>query len=293
MIADLGVLCQNQGYISRHAVHLLGQQEPLREYNGGTQNMSGHSKWSTIKRKKGAADAARGKVFTRLAREIQVAARNGTDINTNFQLRLAVDRARAENMPKDNIERAIRRGAGLEKDAAEIETVVYEGYGPHGIAILVDCLTDNRNRTISDLRRVFTRAGGGLGEPGSVAWQFTEKGYLLINRVNEEGEDTGVDPDAVFMTALEAGADDVDVSDDSVEVYTDRTNFAGVNQALEAAGIKPDQAELIMRPNTTLEVGTEEAQSILGMLEALEELDDVNKVYHNMELTEEMVAQFA
>jgi YebC/PmpR family DNA-binding regulatory protein len=293
MIADLDVLCQNQGYIRRHAAYLLGQQGPLWEYNGGTQNMSGHSKWSTIKRKKGAADAARGKVFTRLAREIQVAARNGTDINSNFQLRLAVDRARTENMPKDNIERAIRRGAGLEKDAAEIETVIYEGYGPHGIAMLVDCLTDNRNRTISDLRRVFTRAGGGLGEPGSVAWQFTEKGYLLFNRVTEEGEATGVDPDAIFMTALEAGADDVDVSDDSVEVYTDRTNFAQVNQALEAAGLKPDQAELIMRPNTTLELGTDEAQSILSMLEAFEELDDVNKVYHNMELTEEMVAQFA
>ena len=255
--------------------------------------MSGHSKWSTIKRKKGAADAARGKVFTRLAREIQIAARNSTDINSNFQLRLAVDRARAENMPKENIERAIRRGAGLEKDAAEIETIVYEGYAPHGIAVLVDCLTDNRNRTISDLRRVFTRAGGGLGEPGSVAWQFTEKGYLLINRITEDGEATGVDPDEVFMAALEAGADDVDVSDDSVEVYTNRTNFAQVSQALEAAGTKPDQAELIMKPNTTLELSADEAQSVLGMIEALEELDDVNKVYHNLELTDEMVAQFA
>jgi YebC/PmpR family DNA-binding regulatory protein len=255
--------------------------------------MSGHSKWSTIKRKKGAADAARGKVFTRLAREIQVAARSGADINANFQLRLAVDRARAENMPKDNIERAIRRGAGLEKDAAEIETVVYEGYAPHGIAVLIECLTDNRNRTISDLRRVFTRAGGGLGEPGSVAWQFTEKGYLVVNRVDDNGEATGVDPDEVFMAALEAGADDVEVSDEAVEVYTDRANFAQVSQALEAAGIKPEQAELIMQPNTTLELGMDEAQSVLAMIEALEELDDVNRVYHNLELTEEMVAQFA
>lgn len=255
--------------------------------------MSGHSKWSTIKRKKGAADAARGKVFTRLAREIQVAARNGADLNSNFQLRLAVDRARAENMPKDNIERSIRRGAGLEKDAAVIETVVYEGYGPHGIALLVDCLTDNRNRTISDLRRVFTRAGGGLGEPGSVAWQFTERGYLLANRVNEDGDPINVDPDAIFMAALEAGADDVEISDEAVEVYTDRANFAQVSQALEAAGIKPDQAELIMQPNTTLELTADEAQAVLGMIEALEELDDVNKVYHNLELTEEMVAQFA
>jgi YebC/PmpR family DNA-binding regulatory protein len=255
--------------------------------------MSGHSKWSTIKRKKGAADAARGKVFTRLAREIQVAARSSADINSNFQLRLAVDRARAENMPKENIERAIRRGAGLEKDAAVIETVIYEGYGPHGIAILVECLTDNRNRTISDLRRVFTRAGGGLGEPGSVAWQFTEKGYFLINRVDEDGDAIDVDPDAIFMTALEAGADDVDISDEAVEVYTDRANFAQVSQALEAAGIKPDQAELIMQPNTTLALGVDEAQSILQMVEALDELDDVNKVSHNLELTEEMVAQFA
>jgi YebC/PmpR family DNA-binding regulatory protein len=174
-----------------------------------------------------------------------------------------------------------------------IETVVYEGYGPHAIALLVDCLTDNRNRTISDLRRVFTRAGGGLGEPGSVAWQFTERGYLVINRVNEDGDAINVDPDAVFMVALDAGADDVEVSDEAVEVYTDRANFAQVSQALEAAGIKPDQAELIMQPNTTLELSTEEAQAVLGMLEALEELDDVNKVYHNLELTEEMVAQFA
>ena len=135
--------------------------------------MSGHSKWSTIKRKKGANDAARGKIFTRLAREIQIAARSGADPTSNFALRLAVERARAENMPKDNIDRAIRRGAGLEKDAAEIEEVTYEGYGPHGIAIIVECLTDNRNRTISEVRRCFTRANGSLGEPNSVAWQFT------------------------------------------------------------------------------------------------------------------------
>jgi YebC/PmpR family DNA-binding regulatory protein len=293
MIAELAILCQNQGYIRRHAAYQLGVAVAAFRVKRGYAIMSGHSKWSTIKRKKGAADAARGKVFTRLAREIQIAARSSTDINSNFQLRLAVDRARAENMPKENIERAIRRGAGLEKDAAEIETIVYEGYAPHGIAVLVDCLTDNRNRTISDLRRVFTRAGGGLGEPGSVAWQFTEKGYLLINRVTEDGADTGVDPDEVFMIALEAGADDVDVSDDSVEVYTNRTNFAQVSQALEAAGTKPDQAELIMNPNTTLELSADEAQAVLGMIEALEELDDVNKVYHNLELTDEMVAQFA
>lgn len=255
--------------------------------------MSGHSKWSTIKRKKGANDAVRGKIFTRLAREIQVAARNGADQNSNFALRLAVERARAENMPKDNIERAIRRGAGLEKDAAEIETVVYEGYGPHGIALLVETLTDNRNRTISELRRAFTRAGGSLGEPGSVAWQFSDKGYIFFNRVNDEGEDIGLDPDAVFMAAIDNGADDVVVSDDAVEVYTERTDFAQVSQGLESAGLKADQAALIMRPNSVLELDLQQATDVLGLIEALEEIDDVNKVYHNLELTEEMAAQFA
>ncbi len=255
--------------------------------------MSGHSKWSTIKRKKGAADAARGKIFTRLAREIQIAARNGADPNSNFTLRLAIERARADNMPKDNIERAIRRGAGLEKDGVEIETIVYEGYGPHGIAMLVECLTDNRNRTISEVRRAFTKANGALGEPGSVAWQFTEKGYFAFDRTDDEGEPLDVDPDAIFMAALEAGAEDVEVGDDVVEVYTERTSFALVSQALDEQGLTPNQAELVMKPNTTLELEAEEAGSVLNLIDALEELDDVNKVWHNLELTEDVVAQFA
>ncbi len=255
--------------------------------------MSGHSKWATIKRRKGAADAARGKVFTRLAREIQVAARHGTDPNSNFALRLAVDRARADNMPKDNIDRAIRRGAGLEKDGAEIETIIYEGYGPHGVALLVECLTDNRNRTISELRRCFTRAGGGLGEPNSVAWQFTEKGYIGISRRDEEGEDTGVVPDDIFMAALDLGAEDVEVSDEMVEVYTDRADFAAVIQGLDAAGFKASESELVMQPNSTLALGQDEAAAVLNLIEMLEEVDDVNKVSHNLELTDEMVAQFA
>lgn len=255
--------------------------------------MSGHSKWSTIKRKKGAADAARGKLFTRLAREIQVAARNGADPASNFTLRLAIERARAENMPKENIERAIRRGAGLEKDGIEIETIVYEGYGPHGIAMLVECLTDNRNRTISEVRRVFTKANGALGEPGSVAWQFTEKGYIVFNRTDDDGDAIDLDPDELFMAAIESGADDVEISDDAVEIYTERTSFAQVSQALEDLGYHASQAELLMKPNTTIELGAEEAASVLNLIEALEELDDVSKVYHNMELTEEMVAQYA
>jgi YebC/PmpR family DNA-binding regulatory protein len=255
--------------------------------------MSGHSKWSTIKRKKGAADAARGKLFTRLAREIQVAARNGADPNSNFTLRLAIDRARAENMPKENIERAVRRGAGLEKDGVEIETIVYEGYGPHGIAMLVECLTDNRNRTISEVRRAFTKANGALGEPGSVAWQFTEKGYIVFNCVNDDGGSVDLDPDELFMTAIEIGADDVEISEDAVEVYTERTSFAQVSQALDEQGFKAVQAELLMQPNTTIELDAEEATSVLNLIEALEEIDDVSKVYHNLELTEDVVAQYA
>ncbi len=255
--------------------------------------MSGHSKWSTIKRKKGATDAARSKVFTRLSREIQVAARGGADPTTNFALRLAVDKARAENMPKDNIERSIRRGAGLEKDSAIFETVVYEGYAPHGIAVLVECLTDNRTRTVADLRRIFTRANGGLGEPGSVAWQFTEKGYMLFPRVDDDGAPLKLDTDALFMAALEQGADDVVISDDVVEVYTNRTDFMQVNQGLEAAGYKPANAELLMAPNSTLELAAQQAADVLAMVETLEELDDVGKVSHNLELTDDVVAQLA
>ncbi|RIK54794.1 MAG: YebC/PmpR family DNA-binding transcriptional regulator [Chloroflexi bacterium] len=255
--------------------------------------MSGHSKWSTIKRKKGAADAARGKVFTRLAREIQIAARSGADPNANFSLRIAVDRARAENMPKENIDRAIRRGAGLEKDAAEIEEVSYEGYGPHGVALIVQCLTDNRNRTISEVRRAFTRANGSLGEPGSVAWQFTESGYLLFNLVDEEGKAKKLDPEEIFMAALEAGAEDVVTGDDAVEVYTARADLAQVSQALTNAGFTADESKLILKPNTTLSLEAEEAGAVLNLLEALDELDDVSNVYHNLELTDELVAQFA
>lgn len=255
--------------------------------------MSGHSKWATIKRKKGAIDAARGKIFTKLAREVQVAARMGADMSTNFGLRLAVDKAKAENMPKDNIERAIRRGAGLEKDAAEIEEIVYEGYGPHGIAVLVNCLSDNRNRTISDLRYLFNRANGSLGEPGSVAWQFTEKGYIVFNRIDKEGDAINLNPDDIFMLALEGGATDVQVGEEAVEVYTERADLGQVTQMLRDNGFSPNQSELTMEPNTTLELGPEEATAVLTLIEGLEELDDVTKVYHNLELTEAVMAQFA
>lgn len=255
--------------------------------------MAGHSKWANIKRRKGAQDAVRGKIFTRLAREIQIAARQGADPASNFGLRLAVDRARAQNMPKDNIERAIRRGAGLEKDAAIIEEVTYEGYGPHGIALLIDCLTDNRNRTLSEVRRALNRGNGSLGEPNSVAWQFTSKGYFLFNLQDDEGDDRGLDPDDIFMAALDSGAEDVIVGEDAVEVYTERNDFAQVSQALEEAGLNPDESQLTMQPNMSVELGVDEATSVLNLIEALEELDDVNNVYHNLEMTDEVVAQFA
>jgi YebC/PmpR family DNA-binding regulatory protein len=159
--------------------------------------------------------------------------------------------------------------------------------------MLVECLTDNRNRTISELRRVFTKANGALGEPGSVAWQFTEKGYIAFNRMDDEGAPTGLDPDALFMAAIESGADDVEISDEVVEVYTERTAFAQVSQALEAQGFKAAQAELLMKPNNTIELTADEAASVLALVEALEELDDVNRVYHNLEMTDAMMAQYA
>ncbi len=256
--------------------------------------MSGHSKWSTIKRKKGANDNARGKIFTKLARELQVAAREGgPDGDANVRLRLAIDKARSENMPKDRIDAAIRRGAGLDKDAADIEEILYEGYAPHGVAILLECLTDNRNRTIAEIRRCFTRASGNLSEPGSVAWQFTSKGYVAIHLQDGAGNPSGLDAEEIFMEALEAGAEDVEVSDDAVEIFTERTELAQVDKTLRESGIQPDTSELIMQPNQTLSLDSRSGLTVLNLLESLEELDDVNKVHHNLELTDELVAQVA
>jgi YebC/PmpR family DNA-binding regulatory protein len=256
--------------------------------------MSGHSKWSTIKRKKGANDAARGKIFTKLAREIQISAREGgPEIESNMRLRIAVENARSENMPKDNIERAIRRGAGLDKDAEVIEEISYEGYGPHGVAMLVECLTDNRNRTISEVRRCFTRAGGSLGEPNSVAWQFTARGYIAINRQDEDSTPIALDPDEIFMAALDAGAEDVLISDEVIEIFTERSVLAQVTQALQGEGFNVNESELLMQPNVPVELDPELGLAVLNLVEALEDLDDVTKVYHNLEITEEMVAQLA
>lgn len=247
--------------------------------------MSGHSHWATIKRKKGANDAKRGQAFTRLGREIAVASREGgPDPDSNFKLRLVVDKARGAGMPKDNIERAIRRGAGLDKDAAAFEEGVFEGYGPHGIAMMVKVVTDNRNRTISDLRRIFTRAGGSLAENGAVAWSFETKGYISAPKEN-------LDADKAFELALEVGAEDVEVGDETVEFYTQPADLHTVSKALQAAGLKPESVELIMKPKNTTTLEAKEALSVMGVIDNLEELDDVTNVYSNLDMNDELMAQ--
>jgi YebC/PmpR family DNA-binding regulatory protein len=245
--------------------------------------MSGHSKWSTIKRKKSAEDAKRGRVFTRVAREITVAAREGGgDPDTNPTLRLAIDKARTANMPKDNIERAIKRGTG-ELEGGRLEEVFYEGYAPHGVALLVKCLTDNRNRTISDVRRIFNRNGGNLAEAGAVAWMFDAKGYINVVR-------TDMDPDEIFLTAVDAGAEDVEVSDTFVEIYTLPADLHQVRESLIEQGLTVDDAELSRVPKTLMTLGDKETLQVMNMIEALEELDDVQQVYSNLDISEEILA---
>jgi YebC/PmpR family DNA-binding regulatory protein len=245
--------------------------------------MSGHSKWSTIKRKKGAEDAKRGKIFTRIAREITVAAREGGgDPGTNPALRLAVDKARTANMPKDNIERAIKRGTG-ELEGGQLEEICYEGYAPHGAALLVQCLTDNRNRTLADVRRVFNRSGGNMAEAGAVTWMFDTKGYLTVARDD-------LDPDEIFMMAVDAGAEDVEVSDDFVEVYTQPSDLHAVRESLVGDGLIIEGAELSQVPKTTMTLGEKETLQIMTMIEDLEELDDVQQVYSNLDISEEILA---
>lgn len=246
--------------------------------------MSGHSKWSTIKRKKGAADAKRGALFTKLAREIQIAAREGADPEFNFRLRLAVDKAKTVNMPKDNIERAIRRGAGLEKGDA-LEEITYEGYGPHGVAVLVQVVTDNRNRTLAEVRHVFSKIGGSLGEQGCVAWQFEPRGYITL-------ESDEHDPLELFEWAVEAGAQDVNVDDSMVEVVTALEDFKAVQDALVARGIEVDSAEVSWIPANTLALESKQAFQVMNLINGLEELDDVADVYSNLDITDELIERF-
>jgi YebC/PmpR family DNA-binding regulatory protein len=248
--------------------------------------MSGHSKWSSIKHRKGAADAKRGKLFTKLARAITIAARDGGGIpEGNPALALAVQRARDASMPKDNIQRAIDRGTGEGSDAAAIESVSYEGYGPGGAAILVEALTDNRNRTGADVRHLFEKSGGSLGEPNSVAWQFDKRGVILADGSRYGEED--------MMPAIDAGAEDVAVDGDLLKVLTPAAELAAVRQALEAGGVEIDSAELTMEPRSTVQVGEGEATALLRLMDALEDHDDVDQVHSNFDVPEEVLEQAA
>ena len=246
--------------------------------------MSGHSHWSTIKRKKGAADAKKGAVFTRLAREIALAAREGGgDPAMNVSLELEIDRARSNNMPKDSIERAIKRGTGEDKSGAELEEITYEGYLGHGIVAIIECVTENRNRTVAELRHLLTRAGGNLAENGSVSWQFDR---AAVYSVKSDGKNF----DKVFEAALDAGADDVNEEDGYIEIIGGISAFKAINDSLHNAGIKPDEAGLRMLPKQELELNKEQTLSILRTIEALEESDDVQNVYTNLKISEEVLS---
>jgi YebC/PmpR family DNA-binding regulatory protein len=246
--------------------------------------MSGHSKWATIKRKKGAADAKRGQMFTKLAREIQLAARGGPDPNFNFRLRLAVDKAKAENMPKDNIERAIKRGAGLDPDAGQLEEVTYEGYGPHGVALYIQVVTDNKNRTVGELRRALTKANGALGESGSVAWLFDQKGLVTI----EAGPN---DQDKIFELALDAGAEDVHFGEGYAEIWTAPSDLQVIRQAVIDAKHTVTDADTRMIAKTQVSLGPADSLQVLNLIENIEDLDDVVQVDSNLEMSEEVLAQ--
>jgi YebC/PmpR family DNA-binding regulatory protein len=246
--------------------------------------MSGHSKWATIKRKKGTADAKRGQLFTRLAREIALAAReSGGDPESNFKLRLAMDKARASNMPKEGVERAVKRGTGEDKEGGTIEQVTYEAYAPHGIALLIEVVTDNRNRAVSDIRRILTRSGGSMGEAGSVAWQFARKTYLSIPVA-------GKNPDSLFELAVDAGADDVQIGKEYVEIFAPVEAYKSLSERLRKADISPEESSLRMEPNQHTELNADQTVQVMKVIESLEELDDVNMVYSNLLVTDEAVA---
>jgi YebC/PmpR family DNA-binding regulatory protein len=239
--------------------------------------VSGHSKWAGIKHKKAVVDARRGQTFTRASREVTIAAKEGGgDPEHNFRLRLAVQKAREVNMPADRIQAAIDRGTGAAKGEA-LEELRYEGYGPAGVAILVDAVTDNRNRTAPAIRHVFSKNGGNLGEANSVSWMFERKGVITV-RVD------GRDPEEIGLAAIEAGADDVQVESDSVEITTEPASFEAVRKALEGSGVPIENAELTMQPKQTVAVGEDKAAAVLRLLEALEEDDDVQQVYANFDI---------
>ena len=248
--------------------------------------MAGHSKWANIQHRKKAQDAKRGKLFTKLIREVSVAVRQaGPDPAGNSRLRLAMDKALSGNVPKDTIERAIKKAAG-DGDSDNIEEIRYEGYGPGGVAVMVECMTDNRNRTVSEVRHAFTKFGGNLGTDGSVAYLFTKVGQILYP--------SGTDEDTVMEAALEAGAEDIVSSDDgSIEVLTSVDDFASVRDALVEAGLESENAEVTMRPSTNVDLDVDAASTMLKLLDTLEDLDDVQQVYSNADISESVLAEIA
>ena len=246
--------------------------------------MAGHSKWANIQHRKKAQDARRGKLFTKLIREVTIAAREGGgDPDANARLRLAMDKAFAGNVPKDTVDRATKRATG-EADADALEEVRYEGYGPGGAAVMVDCVTDNRNRTVAEIRYAFTKCGGNLGTSGSVAYLFTKVGQLSFP--------PGTDEDRLMEAALEAGAEDVVANDDgSLDVITAPEGFGDVHDSVVAGGLDPEQAEVTMRPSTNVSLDAENARQIIRLIEMLEDVDDVQQVYSNEEISDEILAE--
>ena len=250
--------------------------------------MSGHSKWSSIKHKKGAADAKRGALFTKLSRAIIAAAREGgPDPAGNLALQNAIEKARSYSMPKDNIERAIARGSGADAEASNFESVVYEGYGPEGVAVLVEALTDNRNRTASEVRHLFSKFGGNLGATGAVAWQFERRGVLLVPA-------EGVDEDELVLAAAEGGADDVELDGSTYQITCAPEQLRSVREALVAAGCTVEAAELSMVPKSTVRIADESAaRKVIRLVEGLEEADDVQDVYANFDISEAVLEAVA
>lgn len=243
--------------------------------------MSGHSKWANIKHKKGKADALRGKITTKISREITIAVRmGGADPTGNMKLKLALSKAKANNIPKDNIQRAIQKGAGA-LEGQSFEEITYEGYGPAGVAMMVSCLTDNRNRTAADVRHVFSKYGGNLGATGCVGYMFQQKGVFAVSK------ETGVEEDDLMMIALEAGAEDIKNEEEGFEIVTTPDTFDDVEKALADAGIEVEMAEITMIPDTMAELSAEDAERVQKMLDVLEDLDDVQDVYHNADLPED------
>lgn len=243
--------------------------------------MSGHSKWSTIKHKKAATDKKRGKVFTNLAKELTIAAREGGgDPSFNTRLAMAIDKAKANNMPKDNIDRSVKRGTG-ELEGSELFELMYEAYAPNGVGLLVEVVTDNKNRAVADLRHALSKNGGNMADGGSVVWQFTRKGYIAIG-----GK---VDQDELFLVAADAGADDVQFGE-VAEVYTELESFQAVRQALKDAGMEVEEASMVYEPNNAIELTESDALQVMRVIEVIEDLDDVQNVYSTLEISDEAIA---